>query len=288
MKTLTMFKGLPGSGKDTIAKEMMDKNSHMYKRVNKDDLREMLDNKKWSGDNEKFIIHVRDLIIEEALKSGKHVLCTDTNLDPKHEKTLQRIAKENDTQFIIKDLTDIPVEECIKRDLTRLNSVGKDVIMSMYKKYIKPISNTTVEEYSFKKGLPECCLIDLDGTLAQFGNKNPYDRDFENDVVTNSVKFIINRMVQSPHFFVIIVSGRSSKFDIVTRQWLINNFISYDALYMRKEGDLRKDVIVKEEIFNTNIKDKYNVRFVIDDRNSVVEFWRSLGLTCLQVNEGDF
>ena len=30
------------------------------------------------------------------------------------------------------------------------------------------------------------------------------------------------------------------------------------------------------------------VRFVLDDRNSVVAMWRSLGLTCLQVAEGDF
>ena len=32
----------------------------------------------------------------------------------------------------------------------------------------------------------------------------------------------------------------------------------------------------------------YNVKFVLDDRNRVVEMWRSLGLTCLQVADGDF
>ena len=36
------------------------------------------------------------------------------------------------------------------------------------------------------------------------------------------------------------------------------------------------------------IKDKYQVDYVLDDRNQVVEMWRSLGLTCLQVADGDF
>ena len=36
------------------------------------------------------------------------------------------------------------------------------------------------------------------------------------------------------------------------------------------------------------ILDKYNVAFVLDDRDQVVRVWRDLGLTCLQVDYGDF
>lgn len=57
---------------------------------------------------------------------------------------------------------------------------------------------------------------------------------------------------------------------------------------MRPEGDIRKDSIVKREIFENYIRDYYNIQFVLDDRNQVVEMWRSLGLKCLQVAEGDF
>jgi hypothetical protein len=59
-------------------------------------------------------------------------------------------------------------------------------------------------------------------------------------------------------------------------------------LFMRKTSDSRKDTIIKKEIFFDNINGLYNVRFVLDDRNSVVANWRSMGLTCLQVAEGDF
>lgn len=37
-----------------------------------------------------------------------------------------------------------------------------------------------------------------------------------------------------------------------------------------------------------NIKDKYDVLFAIDDRSSVVDMWRDLGLVCLQCAEGAF
>lgn len=57
---------------------------------------------------------------------------------------------------------------------------------------------------------------------------------------------------------------------------------------MRPEGDIRKDSIVKRELFEKYVRPYYNIEFVLDDRNQVVEMWRSLGLKCLQVAEGDF
>jgi len=73
-----------------------------------------------------------------------------------------------------------------------------------------------------------------------------------------------------------------------TMDWLIENEVDFDELHMRNPGDQRKDSVVKREMFDEFIKDKYNVLFVVDDRDQVVEMWRSMGLTCLQVNYGDF
>ena len=57
---------------------------------------------------------------------------------------------------------------------------------------------------------------------------------------------------------------------------------------MRKLDDKRRDDIVKKELFDENIRGRFNVKFVIDDRNRVVDMWRQIGLTCFQVEEGDF
>ena len=59
--------GLPASGKTTWAKELMEKEPGEWKRINKDDLRAMLDNGRWSHINERFVIELRDHIILQAL-----------------------------------------------------------------------------------------------------------------------------------------------------------------------------------------------------------------------------
>ena len=51
---------------------------------------------------------------------------------------------------------------------------------------------------------------------------------------------------------------------------------------------MRKDSVVKQEMFMAHIAMKYNVLYVLDDRNQVVQLWRSLGLKCLQVADGAF
>jgi hypothetical protein len=57
---------------------------------------------------------------------------------------------------------------------------------------------------------------------------------------------------------------------------------------MRPSNDSRKDEVVKEELYRTHIEKRFNVRFVLDDRDRVVKLWRRLGLPCLQVADGGF
>lgn len=46
---------------------------------------------------------------------------------------------------------------------------------------------------------------------------------------------------------------------------------------------------VKKELFDRYVRDKYNIRFVLDDRDRVVKMWRNeIGLKVLQVAEGAF
>ena len=84
------------------------------------------------------------------------------------------------------------------------------------------------------------------------------------------------------------MSGRSSEFRAHTERWLQANNIRYSELHMRAEGDQRKDSIVKRELFDAHVRGKWNVSFVLDDRQQVVDMWRGLGLVCLQVAPGDF
>ena len=135
--------------------------------------------------------------------------------------------------------------------------------------------------------MQKAIICDLDGTLALFGDANPYDRDFSKDTLNPAVADVLKRY-HKDKIEILIVSGRSDKFKEMTLKWLETNKIPFTWLTMRKEGDVRKDVIVKQEIYEVTIKYLYKVLFVLDDRNQVVEFWRSQGLTCFQVAEGNF
>jgi predicted kinase len=290
MKTVWIYKGLPASGKSTAAKIVIDKNPGKYKRVNKDDLRLMLDASKWSKTNEKFILRVRDNIIIEALNDGKHVIIDDTNLHPKHEEGIRQLVKNynsennSNTQVMVK-FFDVNVDECIKRDLQRPKSVGSKVIMDMYNKFIKTEgSNKLIQD----KTLPAAIIVDVDGTLADKGDRSPFQWDkVGEDTVKNEIKEIVTRYKADTK--IIIFTGRDGVCEPETKAWLKEHDIHFDLLYIRPKGNMEKDSIIKRKLFDDHIRNKYFVRFVLDDRNQVVDMWRKeLGLVCLQVDYGDF
>lgn len=278
---LLMLKGLPASGKSTFARQLVD--GHDYVRANKDEIRTMLHNGKWSKRNEKEVLAVRDFIVEYGLALGRNVVVDDTGFNPTHEDRLRELAKEHGAQFEVK-FFDTPLEECIKRDLGRPNSVGERVIRQMYNQYLKP----KVEPAAYEPGLPEAVICDIDGTLAHMVDRGPFDWDrVGEDELDWAVASILDG-ARKQGVPIILMSGRDSVCRSETEQWLYEHGIKYEHLFMRPEGDTRKDAIVKRELYEQHVKGKYNVRYVLDDRNQVVELWRSLGLKTLQVAEGDF
>lgn len=280
MKVL-LLRGLPASGKSTYAKELVSKD-HNWVRVNKDDLRAMMNNGEFSGKLEKQVIRTEREIAENALKLGKNVVVDDTNFNPIHEEYFRQLAKTYKAEFEIK-FFDTPLEICMVRDNKRLNGAGEAVIRKMYNQYLKPQPAV----YEHNKNLRTAILCDIDGTIAHMTDRSPYDWS---RVYQDEVDPIIRKLLDTIKYkyFIILTSGRDEICREETNKWLRENDVPYGMLLMRPEGDIRKDSIIKREIFETHIRPYYNVEFVLDDRNQVVEMWRSLGLKCLQVAEGDF
>lgn len=130
-------------------------------------------------------------------------------------------------------------------------------------------------------------ICDIDGTLAHHVGRSPYDATkYHTDVVDTSIKALLDGARRG--FHILLVSGRDSRYRPSTVDWLFKNDIQYTRLYMRREGDKRKDHEVKMELYFRYIEPDYNVICVIDDRNRVVQMWREIGLKCLQAQPGDF
>ncbi len=282
MATVTICKGLSASGKSTWAKEQVAKRPGDVKRVNKDDLRAMLDGGHWTKNNERFVENLRDYIIISALIDGRHVIIDDTNLHPRQEAAIRALIKEHKPGTIIKiKFFEIDLDEAIARDLKRPVSVGEKVIRNMWNAFLAPAANDPITN---DPKLPIAVIVDLDGTLALMVNRGPFDASkCETDEVNEVVRGIITHQEH-----VVLMSGRSGEFRAHTERWLQANSIHYSELHMRAEGDQRKDSIVKRELFDAHVRGKWNVSFVLDDRQQVVDMWRGLGLICLQVARGDF
>lgn len=286
MQKLIYTKGLCGCGKTTYAKRKVEESNGHFKRINKDDLREMIDAGKWSKNNEKFILKLRDLLIEEVLCSGYSVIVDDTNFAPQHKKTFYEIAEKlNNLGLQIKveeQFFDVDIDTCIERDLKRQRSVGEKVIRDMHNRYLRPDYNTQRNVDNYNPELPNAIICDLDGTLCHYDDQGlkarHYDRDFINDRPNRVVLDLLKRYNDHK---LIIFSGRNGKHKAETEQWLQKHGVKYDVFAMRKEDDSRKDTVVKQEMFDTYVKDKFNVSFVCDDRKCVVELWQSLGLFVL-------
>lgn len=287
--TLTMTKGLPGSGKTTWAREQVLKAvPGGAVVVCKDDLRAMLHADRFHGKHERQVVKARDALVKTFLLQGVSVIVADTNLNPFHEERLAKIAEEEGARFFVKDFTDVPLNTCVRRDLKREKSVGEKVIRDMYEKYLAP---KPADPPEYIQGRPHAVLVDLDGTLAKMADRSPFDWDrVDEDDAHQDVVDLVNTL-RDAGAEIVFVSGRDARAHKRTRNWLDYNVGSWTRmapLLMRSEYDVRKDSIVKEEIYRQEILGRYNVWLVLDDRNQVVDMWRNLGLRVLQVAPGNF
>ncbi len=294
MQKIIILKGIPASGKSTYAKQLVKENPEKYKRVNRDDLRWMLDQYHFSKGNEKFVKKLRDIIIMEALTAGKDVIVDDTNIASRHERRITDISKEytkktgNKVEIEVKEF-EIELEEAIRRDAKRAKPVGRNAITQMHEKLSgkKPDRGPNYTEQN--KDLPPAIICDLDGTLAIINHRNPFDAS---NCIKDELNEPIAEIVKTYHAkgcAILLLSGRTDNYKEQTIAWLEKHQIPYDKLMMRRANDFRKDSIIKKEIVDNQILNKYFVRFVLDDRNQVVDMWRhEIGFACLQVNYGNF
>lgn len=289
LPTLTLTKGLPGSGKSTWAKGQVTAGNAV--RVNRDDLRNMLHGGKYSKKNEQQVTVTQFAAIDFILKSGQNVIVDDTNLNPNTEGRL-REHFGNRANIVIKDFTDVPIATCVERDSKREGNacVGPEVITRMYEQY-RPMTakvDKTLEESIIALNRPDAVMVDIDGTLAHHDKKrSPFDwKQVINDRPDQTIISLV-RHLDSSHY-IIIMSGRDSVCRPETEAWLEKWNVPYNVLLMRAEGDTRKDSIIKEELYNAHVRNKYDVKFVLDDRNQVVDMWRLNGLKCLQCEPGAF
>lgn len=300
MNTVYYLRGIPASGKSTWAKQEVMKRKGQVKRFNKDSFRDMLDNGEFNLANEKYINAMRNYMVESALRRGFDVIIDDTNFNDSNWEAICDIAKRVGNVQIIEKTFDVTLKEALIRNRNREFPVPDDVVKNMYDKHVKNKPHKDRHVYfeypvpvKMIPGLRDIVIVDLDGTLAiNNGQRSFYDyeasiNDDYNEHVVEVVKSLHNDGIG-----VVIMTGRDGgehdKYIMIYGLWLEALGIDPLMTLARKLNDRRPDYIIKKELYDENILGKYNVIGVIDDRKSVTDMWRTLGLTVFQVNTGDF
>lgn len=313
---LSITVGLPGSGKTSVAKLMHEDNPDDVVLLSRDDYRASLYNGAGilSSEAETFITQCQETAAKTLLRKGKHVIVHDMNLREKYRNRWAKIAWNQGAEFEILDLTSIPLNVCCERNIARADRgeryVPNSVIADLHNKFIAPLKGREVpsplmndkfypevyEPYIPKPGTPDAIIVDIDGTVAKHdGIRSPYDYtrvslDRPNEKVIKLVQQ--EAYLTTPATKIIFVSGRlapeGSQCYRDTEEWLYQNVkVPIEELYTRQIDGV-DDTVVKAAIFNKYIRDSYNVKYVLDDRDRVVDMWRSMGLLTLQVARGDF
>lgn len=304
-QTIKIMVGVAGSGKSTIAKAWVAEDPDNRVRVNRDSFRKMItgSSKKavLSQEMETIVTKAQTQVVEESIKAGKSVVIDDTNLRARIIRTWMDLALKHGIEWDV-HVVNVDVETALKQNSLRgADKVPDEVIEKMHRNFFqkgkfKVPEPTPVDKsvdnwktYVPDESLPQAFLVDIDGTVALMGNKRgPFDYHLANgDDLNEPVSSVVHALIRDG-YEIIFLSGRSDSCRDVTQEWLIENHFGGHKLLMRREGDQRKDSIVKHEIFWADVAPHYNVVGAIDDRAQVTRMYRDIGVTVFQVDWGDF
>ena len=293
--------GLPACGKSTWADVFVKIPSNNAVIVSRDAIRLGNFGVVFEPRIENDVTLLSNTLILEALRMGKTVVVDNTNLRDRYRNDLKKLCLQSGVDVEYQEkffFTDVLT--CLERNKARLVKRVPDEAMSKFvasaeafysgKKIPKDLFflNSPCSSMEQDTYLVPAIICDLDGTLCLLNGRDPYDASTcDRDLVNTPVLECLTAM-HAQGYKVLFVSGREDKYQYQTSRWLHGNWAREFDLFMRAEGDTREDSIIKNEIFDREIRNKYYVEFVLDDRPRVVRMWRRLGLTVFQLNDREF
>ena len=309
---ILVLKGLPASGKTTLARQWVARDTRNRLRVNYADLEHDL-----FGDVKLSKVE-RDAAALEGLTRAEHWLMGDLkarsivvdnlNLTPSQQAPWIDLARRLGTTIDLHEM-EANLVECVRHDRYRgIGRVGEAVICRWalisgridWTDYKQPFLivdvDGTLADTSHRQHfltMPEdehvCKDIQLDGAgvcpkcLKVKPKASTWKKDWpgffaacKDDAPIQNVIDIITELAMSYH--IMIVSGRPSDLcGIDTEEQLRKWKLPYEFLFMRNGGDGRTDVEVKSEILSFLPRNR--IRGVFDDRPSVLRMYQDSGLT---------
>lgn len=285
MTTLTIMRGISGSGKSTAAQELALRTGAAI--VSRDDIRMAVFRSAFGESvDEDAVTDIEHAAIRSLLGRGRDVISDNTNLVQRNLSKIVNIGHEYRATVSVLT-TDLPLEEALARNAARGEGGGRfvpeSVIRRQYeisKKSYKIPEPVRLDPVEFDPSLPMAAIVDIDGTLALMdrAQRSPFEwhKVGLDELRIELAQTILALNAGGAH--VLLLSGRDGQARKETEKWLEEFEVPYSELWMRAEGDMRPDTIVKKELFDEHVRGKFRVIGVWDDRPSVVRMWQAAGL----------
>ena len=282
-------------------------------------------NKKAILKDERKVNSITNDLINKAKNNNFDLFFSNTNLNIKHRDRLVKhlINLGYEIHYIILYKT---LDELISINNTRQKKVNKETLGKFYNQFVQQLSlfETEINNVVYYYGLnskyyscladlkndnnftvtSNCVICDIDGTVAHMNNRNPFDwsnvySDDIDEIVLNMVLGVSNKYDCD----IVFLTGRDADAYTDTYKWLINKLMINNPeipyiennkvddgrkylLYSRNSQDMRKDSVIKTEIYNSMIVPNYDkVLCVFDDRPQMVDCWNDLGLKTIAVSD---
>lgn len=256
---------------------------------------------------------VRNLLvatIRGIAETGRDVIVDNAHLSTRFPNLVRDELGDAFT-YRIQDFTGVPLDEVVRQDARRMTSnptayLGREEVLRQWKRgeslrnrfggpglplWERELNRSDgIEPYKPDTSLPKAVIVDIDGTLALATSRGPYDTSrYLTDELEHRLQRLVNDLASAYEpYQVIVLTGRDAAHQDTLEEWLEREHVRWDEIYMRPRGDSRRDNVVKLDLFNAHVRDRFNVIAAFDDRDRVVRLWRRLGLLTLQVADGNF
>lgn len=282
MPKLTLLVGPPGSGKSTLRKEL--KQAGDFYHISQDEM-----GKEGHWNNFEILLRDKDNIIVDRMNFNK--VQRERYLKPAREAGYE-------TEIIVLHES---LETCLIRCINRQDHPtiktahdASSALNTFFTKYerVEDSEADKVTRIWPEGDKPDAIWVDIDNTLADNShrehelNSEPRKtrwKRFFNAMDKDTPNMWCVSLIEGMKFVseVLICSARPDDYRKTTEDWLNRHSIYFDKLIMRPRGDSRRDDLVKEIIYEFEVKTRYNLLFSVDDRKQVVDKIRSHGVVVL-------
>jgi adenylate kinase family enzyme len=279
MAKLVLLCGPPGSGKSTYCEKFND-----FYRISQDDM-----GKEGHWNTFVPILLTKNNIIIDRMNFNK---------EQRNRYLSKAKAAGYETEIIVlHESYETCLSRCLKREghpTIKDEKNARSALQTFFTKYERvEDSEADVVTRIWPEGVKEPAIwVDIDNTLADNSHRShllhteprktrwkrffdEMDKDIPNKWCVKLIDGMMDQCV------VLICSARPDNYRKMTVDWLDKHYIQYDKLIMRPRGDSRGDHLVKEIMYEFEIKTHYNLLFSVDDRKVVIDQMRTHGVTVL-------